>query len=59
MRLFNSLQLVAAFIAWPFLLQWLAKAEFAGHMAAFYAGCALYLVAFCGMTYAVYHTIKD
>lgn len=60
MRLFNSLQLVGAYVAWPFLLSWFARAEFPGHMAAFYSGAGLYIIATGAMTYAVYHTIgKD
>lgn len=44
MRYFNSLQLVILFVAWPFLIQWLATAEFRGSGAVFYAACAIYLV---------------
>lgn len=53
MKIFNALQVVAAFVAWPFLISWLTSAQFAGHQVAFFAACALYVVGFFGMTYAV------
>lgn len=54
MRLFNSFQIVAAFVAWPFLVNWLQDASFRGASAAFYAACALYVVAFGAMVACVY-----
>lgn len=44
MRYFNSLQLVILFIIFPFLIQYLDKAEFRGAAAAFYSACAIYMV---------------
>ena len=59
MRLFNSFQVVAAFVAWPFGIAWLGDATFAGYMAAYYAACALYVVAFGAMVACVYHAAED
>lgn len=59
MRIFNAFQLVAAFVAWPFLIQWLASATFTGHAAAFYSACALYVVAFGLMVASVYESLSD
>jgi hypothetical protein len=57
-RLFNAFQIVAAFVAWPFGIAWLAKADFPGAGPAFFAACALYLVAFAAMTNCVYSQIE-
>lgn len=54
MRAFNSFQIVAAFVAWPFLIAWLQDATFRGAPVAFYAACALYVVAFFAMVFCVY-----
>ena len=60
MRLFNSFQITAAFVAWPFLVSYLQDANFRGAPVAFYAACALYVVAFAGMVACVYRSIdKD
>lgn len=53
MRVFNAFQIVAAFVAWPFLIAWLHGAEFNGAGAAFVAACALYIVAFFAMVACV------
>jgi hypothetical protein len=58
MRLFNSFQIVAAFVAWPFLISWLSEAQFRGAPVAFYAACALYVVAFFAMVGAVFVSIE-
>jgi hypothetical protein len=58
-RLFNSFQIVAAFVAWPFLIAWLHGAEFRGASAAFIAACVLYVVAFAAMTGAVYEATRE
>lgn len=58
MRLFNSFQIVAAFVAWPFLISWLSDAEFRGAAVAFYAACALYVVAFGAMVGAVFTSLE-
>jgi hypothetical protein len=57
MRLFNSFQITAAFVAWPFLISWLSDAEFRGSGVAFYAACACYVVAFAAMVGSVYHSL--
>ena len=59
MRLFNSFQITAAFVAWPFGIAWLSNAQFAGAAAAFYAACALYVIAFGAMVGAVYTSTED
>ena len=57
MRLFNSFQIVAAFVAWPFGIAWLSDAEFRGASVAFYAACALYVIAFGAMVASVFHSL--
>lgn len=57
MRLFNSMQITAAFVAWPFLISWLSDATFRGAEVALYAACALYIVGFFAMTAAVYKSL--
>ncbi len=59
MRLFNSFQIVAAFVAWPFGIAWLSGADFRGATPAFYAACALYVVAFGAMVVSVYHSLDE
>ena len=59
MRLFNSFQIVAAFVAWPFGIAWLQQATFAGATPAFYAACALYVIAFGAMVGAVYTATEE
>jgi hypothetical protein len=53
MKLFNSFQIVAAFIGWPFFIEWLSQAAFKGSGVAFYGACALYVVAFFAMVACV------
>lgn len=57
MKVFNSFQITAAFVAWPFLISWLDAAAFRGASVAFWAAIALYVVAFCAMVMCVYDTI--
>lgn len=57
MKVFNSFQITAAFVAWPFLVAWLADAQFRGAAVAFYAACALYVVAFFAMVGCVYSSL--
>lgn len=57
MKLFNAFQVTAAFVAWPFLVSWISDATFRGAAVAFYAACALYVVAFGAMVACVYHSI--
>jgi hypothetical protein len=54
MRLFNSFQITAAFVAWPFLIAWIDDATFRGATVAFWAAIALYVIAFGAMVGAVY-----
>lgn len=55
MRLFNSFQIVTAFVATPFGIAWLNQNQtFMGAQAAFFASCALYIVAFGVMVGSVY-----
>jgi hypothetical protein len=53
LKIFNSFQIVAAFVAWPFLISYLSGATFQGATAAFYAACALYVIAFAAMVACV------
>ncbi len=57
MKLFNSFQIVGAFVAWPYLVAWLADQQFRGAGVAFYSACALYVVAFGAMVACVRHSI--
>ncbi len=57
MKVFNAFQITAAFVAWPFLIAWLANAQFNGAGAAYISAIALYVVAFFGMVFCVYDTI--
>lgn len=59
MRLFNSFQIVGAFVAWPFLIQWLSDAGFRGAGAAFYSAIVLYIVAFFAMVASVYFNLSE
>lgn len=59
MKIFNSFQIVGAFVGWPFLIAWLADQGFRGAPVAFYAACALYVVAFFLMVACVYHSMDD
>ena len=59
MRLFNSFQITAAFVAWPFLVSWLQDATFRGALVAFYAACAFYVVAFAAMVASVYRSMEE
>jgi len=60
MRLFNSFQIVAAFVAWPFGIAWLSNhQDFLGASAAFYAAAALYIIAFGAMVGCVYNATEE
>ena len=58
MRVFNSFQIVAAFVAWPFLIAWLSSQNFPGATAAFAAACVFYVVAFAVMVGCVASSIE-
>lgn len=57
LMVFNAFQIVAGFVAWPFLIAWLSTAEFKGSTPALIAACALYVVAFWMMTAMVADTL--
>lgn len=57
MRLFNSFQIVSGFVAIPFGIAWLQDQTFMGQVPAFYASCALYVVAFGCMVGSVYSSL--
>lgn len=59
MKLFNAFQLVAVFVALPYLMGWLQDATFRGSAAAFYATAALYVVAFACMVACVWRSLDD
>jgi len=58
MRLFNAMQVTAAFVAWPFFISFLAQAGFRGATPALYAACAFYVIAFGAMVVCVQEAIK-
>lgn len=57
MRTFNAFQITAAFVAWPYLIQYLSDASFRGASVAFWSSCAFYVVAFFFITTSVYSSI--
>ncbi len=57
MKVFNSFQITAAFVAWPFLIAFLDEAAFRGAGVAFWAAIALYVVAFFAMVGCVYNSL--
>jgi hypothetical protein len=57
LKTFNAFQIVAAFVAWPFLISWLDGASFRGAPVAFWSAIALYVVAFFAMVGCVYHSL--
>ena len=59
MRLFNSFQIVAAFVAWPFGIAWLSSQGFPGHTPAMIAACGLYVIAYGAMVAAVYSATEE
>lgn len=59
LRIFNSFQIVCAFVAWPFLINWLSTAEFRGAPLAFYSSAAVYVVGFIAMIAAVNKSLDD
>ena len=61
MRLFNSFQIVAAFVAWPFGIAWLYEQAdaFPGAPVATFAACTLYVVAFSAMVASVFTSTEE
>lgn len=57
MRLFNSFQIVAGFVAIPFGIAWLQDQTFMGQVPAFYASVVLYILAFFAMIASVYSSL--
>jgi hypothetical protein len=57
LRVFNSIQIVGVFVAWPFLVEWLSKAAFTGATLAFWSAIVLYAVGFLAITTCVYDAI--
>lgn len=59
MRLFNSFQIVSAFVAWPFLVSWLRTDPF--HMAGVLSVTAfiVYLIGFGAMVRLVYDSLDE
>lgn len=58
MRVFNSIQITAIFVAFPFLISYLQDATFRGAGAAFYAACGAYIFGFWTITAAVYEQLR-
>lgn len=58
LKMFNSLQIVAVFVAWPFLIGWLSNATFQGAFVAFLTACVLYLLGFFAIVGCVYAAIE-
>ena len=58
MRLFNSFQITGLFAGFPFLLAWVADADFKYAGAAFWAALAAYLVSFIIMWRSVYDSSR-
>ncbi len=59
MKTINSIQLVAVFIAWPYLINWLDTAQFSGAPAAYYAACVIYFISFVIMVICVRAALAD
>lgn len=59
MRLFNSFQIVGAFVAWPFLISWLWDSTWRGSGVALVAALVLYVVAFGAMVASVYTSTEQ
>jgi uncharacterized membrane protein len=57
MKTFNSFQITAAFVAWPFLVSYLDDASFRGASVAFWAAIVLYIAAFIAMVACVYQSL--
>ena len=59
MKLFNSFQAVVMFCLMPLVIQWLANAEFAGHLVAYYGSWTLYALMFICAVYVVFCYMDD
>lgn len=58
MKLFNSIQLVTLFAAFPILLEYLSRAAFNYATFLFYVGCAAYFVMFCWFIAIFYKNVE-
>jgi len=58
MRLFNALQLVVAFMAWPLLIQWLDQATFRGAGVAFWSAIVIYVASFIAAVASTHHSLE-
>ena len=59
MKYFNAFQIVAAFVAWPYLVAWLATADFPFSEVAVCCTLAIYVVAFFFMFVAVVDKMEN
>lgn len=46
MAFFNSFQLTVLFAAWPFIINWLANAQFQAHGVLYWVGIVAYIIHF-------------
>lgn len=58
MRFFNSVQLVGLFSSMPFLINWLAKADFPYQTGAFWTAIVVYILMAIGMSFSVYDSMR-
>lgn len=58
LKVFNAFQMVASFVAWPFLIRWLMEARFPGAPVAVLGACAAYVVAFAAAVACVVSTME-
>lgn len=59
MKAFNAVQLVLAFVAFPFGIAWLQSQEFTGSTAALYLACIFYIVFVVMICRCVYIGIEE
>jgi len=57
MKLFNAFQFTILFMSWPFILNWLDGATFAGHGALWYAAAVAFVIHFGFSVLAAYEMI--
>ena len=58
MKVFNSIQIVALFAGFPYLISWLSSEPFRHSGVAFWTAVVAYVVSFaimCGITYEALH----
>ncbi len=59
MKTFNALQIVCAFMAWPYGIAWLSEATFKGNTPAFYMACAVYIISTAFMVGSVRDSMRS